>query len=128
MGIFNHPEYCTHGVLGFRCGEGDLEEQNVSASVLYADGKVIRSGRPISFSGRLMVNDTRGALFGPGLTNPKGADIHFVVHSHGKIIKGLTREMTHTFGGGCNNAPEGTGTPGPNTCVDLQFSVHEQGI
>ena len=124
--IFNHPEECDHGVMGFRCGEGDLEEEGVDASVLYADGHVIKWNGVGNFDGNLEMGDTTGALFGPGLTNPQGADIHFVVHSHGPAIRGLTREMTHTFGGGCNNVPEGTGTPGPNTCVDLQFSVHEQ--
>ena len=125
--IFNHPEMCSHGPTeSIRCGEGDLDVPAVNASVLYGDGKVINYKGTGNFNGKLKVDDTTGSLLGPGLINPQGADIHFIVHDHGRIIKGLTREMTHTFGAGCNNAPEGTGTPGPNECVDVQFSVHEQ--
>lgn len=128
--IFNHPEKCTHGVMGFRCGERDLTpfggSSAVGSSVLYADGAVIRGSGGSNFNGFLNVNDASGALFGNGLTNPQGADIHFVVKTHGRIIRGLVSEQISTFGGGCNNAPAGTGTSGPNTCEDLQFVVFEQ--
>ena len=124
--IFNHPENCAHGVGGLRCGEGDLNVASVEASVLYADGQIIRAGGIANYRATRTVGDTSGALFGNGLTNPLGADIHLVVHDHGPVIPGLEFEMTHSFGAGCNNVPPGTGTPGPNTCRDVQFSAHEQ--
>ncbi|MEK6854800.1 MAG: hypothetical protein AABX73_01115 [Nanoarchaeota archaeon] len=128
--IFNYPENCSHPEGAYRCGVGDLElaEENdsVKSSVLYADGTTIRESGRGDFSARLKVGDLGGALFGPGLINPLGADIHLVVRSHGRLIPGLVKEQISTFGGGCNNAPPGTGIPGPNTCEDLQFSVHEQ--
>lgn len=37
-----------------------------------------------------------------GLLNPRGADIHLVVHDHGLL------------------SPDGSG------CLDIQFTVHEQ--
>lgn len=127
--IFNHPERCTHPQGGFRCGERDLAifggSSSVGSSVLYADGSIIDNRGEASFGASLSVGEGKSILFGNGLTNPRGADIHLIVHSHGRLIRGLTHEMTHTFGAGCNNAPNGTGMPGPNTCFDLQFSVHE---
>ena len=128
--IFNYPEYCTHGTGGYRCGEGDLApfggNSSVESSVVHADGDVIDYRGFGHFQGNLMANDASKALFGNGLVHPEGADIHFVVRSHGRVWGSLVREQLNTFGGGCNNAPPGTGMPGPNTCWDAQFSVHEQ--
>ncbi len=128
--IFNHPEKCTHGHLGLRCGGGDLlafgGDPAVGSSVLYADGHVIGGAGKGNYHASLATGDATGALFGNGLTNPLGADIHLVLHSHGPVIPGLVHEQTHSFGAGCNNVPPGTGTPGPNTCEDIQFSAHEQ--
>ena len=127
--IFNNPEKCTHPEGPFRCGPNDLQikggNRNVGSSVLYAAGHAIGTSGRSGFGATLDKGITEGALFGPGLTNPHRADVHLVVRSHGPLIHGLTREMTRTFGAGCNNAPPGTGTPGSNTCRDLQFSVHE---
>ena len=126
--IFNNPENCSHGTGGFRCGEGDLADPSIEPSILYATGQVIGGGVG-SFTASLAMNDTSGCVntlpCNDGLTNPMGADIHLIVRSHGPMLTDLYQEQISTFGGGCNNVPEGTGTPGPNTCVDLQFSVHE---
>jgi len=130
--VFNNPENCSHGTGGFRCGEGDLPpfggDPSVQASVMYADGRIIGSSGNAHYASYLRTGDTAGALFGPGLLNPMTADVHLVVRSHGQLIPTLVGEQLHTFGGGCNNPdiPPGTGTPGHNTCIDLQFAVHEQ--
>lgn len=83
-----------------------------------------------SFGSHLSAGNTKGCQTGlpcgEGLTNPMGADIHLIVRDHGPIIPELLHEQISTFGGGCINAPPGTGKPGPNTCEDLQFSVHEK--
>ena len=112
--IFNHPENCSHGALGLRCGEGDLSEPAVDASVVYGAGHVIGGSGMGTFGGWIGVGDTDGALFGPGLTNPLGADIHFVVHDHGRLSPQQIAEGTHNFG------------PCVPECMDMQFSPHEQ--
>jgi hypothetical protein len=127
--IFNNPELCSHGVPGFsQCGEGDLAlfggDPSIQSSVLYATGHLVGGSGRGNFGAHLAVGDTRGALFGPGLLNPHGAEIHLVVRSHGPAIPGLVNEQIRTFGGGCIDAPEGTGTPGPNVCTDVQGTVH----
>jgi hypothetical protein len=120
--IFNHPELCSHGVLGLRCGEGDLSSSDVQASVLYAAGNVVGGNSKGNFAAHLNVGDVSehgcpsGAichLFGPGLVNPMGADIHLIVHVHGPVDPALMPGEIHSFDI-CN--PE---------CVDLQFSPHE---
>lgn len=128
--IFNKPENCTRGQAPFRCGEGDLGDNNTQPSVMFAAGSVSSANGKASFGGHLSAGDTEGCQTGlpcgEGLTDPMGADIHLIVRDHGPIIPELLHEQISTFGGGCNNAPPGTGEPGPNTCEDLQFSVHEQ--
>ncbi len=127
--IFNTPENCTQGHSGLRCGAGDLGNPATNASVIFAAGSVSSAKGKASFGAHLSVGDTKGCQTGlpcnGGLINPMGADIHLIVRDHGPIIPELLHEQLSTFGGGCNNAPPGTGTPGPNTCKDMQFSAHE---
>ena len=82
---------------------------------------------------RLNEGDTAGSIlptvFGQpaiGLLDAQAAEVHLLIRSHGPKIPGLVDQMISTFNGGCvqaNNAP-GTGTPGSNTCVDMQGTNH----
>lgn len=129
--VFNHPEHCTNGSGTARCGDDDLlmrgGDQKVEGTVLRAAGHVIGGSGVGNYGAKLSVGDTSGVLMsaGPGLTNPQGAEIHLVVRTHGPAIPKLIDEQLSTFGGGCNNVPPGTGTPGPNTCKNLQIAVHK---
>jgi hypothetical protein len=89
--IFNHPEFCSHGAFGLRCGEGDLDVEDVQASVVYGAGHVIGASGKASYGAYLGVGDTSGALFGPGLLYPRSADIHLIVHDHGILFSGADR-------------------------------------
>jgi len=116
--VFNAPQNCTHGESPYRCGPGDLPpyggDGSAEPSVLYATGHVIGASGVGIFGARLAIGDTSGALFGPGLTNPLGADIHLVVHDHGPADPAIVADQIHSFGV-CNLV-----------CTDVQFSVHEQ--
>jgi hypothetical protein len=81
--------------------------------VLYATGHVIGGSGTASYGAHLAVGDTSGALFGPGLTNPLGAEIHLVVHDHGPADPAIVAAEIRSFGV-CNLV-----------CTDVQFSVHE---
>ncbi len=144
--VFNHPEHCMHPTPFSRCGEQDLqippntnltalnatenESMNhilqVNASILFAQGAIVNKHGWIDARDSLSKDSTQGAIFGPGLTNPKGADIHFIIRSHGRLLPGKVKEQLSTFTGGCNNASGGTGVSGNNTCWNVQFSIHEQ--
>ncbi len=121
--VFNHPERCANGHDGLRCGAGDLRAAAVDGSVLWATGAVIRDDGGADFRGYLSTAKTAGALFGPGLVNPLGADVHLVVRSHGPALPEFLYAQLYSFGGGCKNAPPKTG---PNTCQDLQYAAFEQ--
>jgi hypothetical protein len=116
--IFNAPQQCAHGEGPYRCGPGDLPpfggDGSAQPSVLYATGHVIGGTGKADFGAHLAVDDTSGALFGPGLTNPLGADIHLVLHDHGPADRAIVADEIHSFGV-CNPV-----------CTDVQFSVHEQ--
>jgi len=111
--VFNTPSACTSGHFGLHCGPGDLSRPETGASVLYAAGHVIGGDGIGDFGGHLALGDTSGALFGPGLTNSAGADIHLVVHDHGLADPALMPDQIHSFGV-CNPS-----------CTDVQVTVHE---
>src|SRR5436190_9352690 len=116
--IFNEPQNCTHGEAGLRCGPGDLPpyggDDSAVTSLVYAAGHEIGGTGQATFSARLAIGDDSGALFGPGLVNPTGADIHIVVRDHGVLSPVQRSEGIHNFGP-CNPA-----------CTNLQYSPHEQ--
>jgi hypothetical protein len=116
--VFNAPQNCTHGEGPYRCGPGDLPpfggDGSAEPSLLYATGHVIGGSGTARYGAHLAVGDTSGALFGPGLTNPLGADIHLVLHDHGPADPAIVAAEIHSFGV-CNLV-----------CTDVQFSVHEQ--
>jgi hypothetical protein len=107
--IFNNPAAC-----GVACMEDDLGNPAVEASVVFAAGHVLPPTGRGNFAAHIQVGDTTGALFGPGLQNPRTAEIHLVMRSHGAPIPGLVHEQISSFGGGC----------GVNVCEDRQFAVH----
>lgn len=134
MVIFNNPEDCTAP-----CDMDDLANPHAMADVVYASGRVIGGSGKANYAGHRSEGDNSGSIFpdwlglpSPGLIDARKAEIHFIVHSHGPKIPGLTSEMLHSFNAGCGpifdpafpEVPEELGTYGPNTCVDVQFAVH----
>ncbi|MGH2592273.1 MAG: hypothetical protein ACRDGG_02035, partial [Anaerolineae bacterium] len=76
-----------------------------------------------------------GGWFGNGFTNPRGAEIHLVLHDHGPMIPELVANQISTLRGGCTDASvpaayppiaKADGIPGPNTCRLVQFAVFQQ--
>lgn len=114
--IFNEPDACATSP----CGLGDLGVPAVQADVLYAAGRVVGGGNPAEFEARLAPGETDGSIFPllglpvSGLLNPMGAEVHLVVRTHGPAIADLVEQQIGTFNGGCP----------PNTCEDIQFSIH----
>lgn len=81
--IFNDPDACSHPHGTFRCGPGDLPpldgDGSAQPSVIPASAKTIGPNGQSTFGSHIKSGDTEGALFGPGLTEPRGADVHLVV-------------------------------------------------
>lgn len=114
--IFNDPDACTEGVpdLGLRCSEEDLGSPAVAASVLLATGHVVGKNGRGNFGAHLSTGQlTNDVLFGPGLLDPLGAEIHLIVRGHGDPIPGLVKAQISTVDGGCDI----------NTCESQQFAA-----
>jgi hypothetical protein len=118
--IFNEPQNCKGGDahFGARCGPSDLPpyggDDSAVTSIVYAAGHEVGGAGIATFSGRLARGETDGALWGPGLINPTGAEIHLIVHDHGELSPQQRAEGIHNFG------------PCSPACADLQFSPHAQ--
>jgi hypothetical protein len=126
MVVFENPEFCSDNT----CGEDDIFDgtgnllinpdgtfgtPGVNVSVFWADGKVASAAGVGTFTFKIKENNSPGAvLFGPGLTDAEGSEIHFVLRNHGQAIPGLLEEQLTTFEGGCE----------VNQCEDEQFAVH----
>jgi len=112
--IFNNTAACSPP----GCGGDDLAPRGgdpaVQSSVTYGTGHIISTTGNATFALRKNAGDATGANFGPGLTNPMGAEIHLVVRSHGQPIPGMIEEQISTFRGACP----------PNDCVDQQAAIH----
>ena len=137
---FNFPAYCGRP---FFCFDTDIGNPEVAADVLYITGNVVGGSGRANFAGRLAAGDISGSIFNVppqpfplppavGLLNPEGAELHFIVHSHGQKLPEYMPSMIHTYGGGCVDpgAPfiglfiePQWGVPGPNTCESQQFTV-----
>jgi hypothetical protein len=127
--IFNNPEECEHGEGEAACGMGDLFDPAVNIAVMSGGGHVIGNSGRANFAGHLttgqITNEHPHPAFtdGPGLTEPRGAEIHLVVRSHGPVIPGMNHGMFNSFEVGCTPGTSGGFGDGPNECADLQFAV-----
>jgi hypothetical protein len=112
--IFNNPGECTNPIpaIGAACSPDDFGNQDVEGSVLYATGNVVDEDGEGGFAAHLKMGDTGGALFGPGLLDSRGAEIHILVRGHGPVIPAMMPAQIMTVGGGCN------------PCTDAQAAAH----
>ncbi len=121
--VFNNPVYCSS-----TCGEDDIFDENgllivngdgtfgtpgVNVSVVFATGHVVGKNGAGNFGASLQEGNTTGALFGPGLVDAQGAEIHLIVRTHGEPIPGMVNKQISTVDGGC----------GVNVCLDQQFAI-----
>ena len=92
------------------------EDQNpAEASLLWATGTVVGDDGTANFHARLLRRFSLGeVLFGPRLTNAKGAEVHLVVRTHGKVLPDAIAGQVSSFGLGCN--PE---------CANVQAAIHK---
>ena len=106
--VFNTPEGCSDP-----CNGDDLGNPAANASVFWAAGAVIpdSSSGVANFSAHIPEGYPSGqVLFGDGLTDAEGAEVHIVIRTHGQPIDGMLYEQLNYVGGGC----------GINDCFDQQ--------
>jgi hypothetical protein len=124
--VFNNPGECDGG-----CGEPDLFDSDVAAACLYGGGTIVNDEGEATFVNRLPVGEERNScldFFGGtdhALQNPRSAEVHPVVRSHGPRIPGKVDEQRSSYSGGCTDFEEaGTEDLEKGECSDLQFAVH----
>jgi hypothetical protein len=94
-------------------------------SLVYAAGRVVGPDGALDIGAFRAVGDTAGGenFFpfptpNPGLLDPKGAEIHIVIRTHGPALLGdpaaLAAQLS-SFNGGCP----------PNMCGNVQVSIHQ---
>lgn len=120
--IFNRPQYC----VATPCGLGDLpiapgHDPRVQASVAYvtggysdADGTLVQEGSLYRPKNGVRPTET---LFGSGLLDTQGSEIHFVLRGHGPD-PGNPLLAIGSYNAGCSD---------DNPCGDHQVSVHVPG-
>ncbi len=129
MIIFENPELCSDG----QCGSDDIVDSNgklmvnpdgsigtpgVNVSSLWVDGTISDPIGRAAFRIRVEKNQAPGeVLYGPGLTDPIGSEIHFVARTHGERLPGRINEQLSTLAGGCD----------VNQCQNQQYAIHLPG-
>lgn len=138
--VFNEPDECNEGAGG-GCGEPDLFDPDVEASVFFAGGfvtgtdgtanvTVALDAGPIPIGADVVIG--AGSVIGgedscgegvdcdtgivPGLYSACAAEVHMVIRTHGKVIPGETHNMISTFLGQCGVTPN-------NICEDQYFLI-----
>jgi hypothetical protein len=127
--VFNKPENCDVGAAGCD-GDDVVPGTPAMVDVINVGGSLVGGSGKATVAAHQQVGEAGYSVFqqlgapSPGLVYARDAELHLVVRTHGPAIPGLIYEMTHTFAAGCDGFPPVLGTPGPNTCDDLQFAVH----
>jgi len=95
--VFNAPENCSHGEGPYRCGPGDLPpfggDGSAEPSLLVAGSRMVDATGSLNIGARLRIDDTTNAVFGPGLTDPTGADIHLLIQDGGTNVQFSVHEQ-----------------------------------
>lgn len=152
--VFNRPEECSpepsiaiavdgpdNGQGPPSCGEDDLfgvegtVPSPADADILWVSGADVGDSGMVWFPvNTVRTGDPTESIFHKlgfpvsGLTNPMGAEVHLIVRTHGPWMNDLFNwDMFSTFAGGCEDPFDSgglLGREGPNTCEDIQMSIH----
>jgi hypothetical protein len=104
--VFNNPSACATRP----CLAPDLFNPAVQGDFLYGGGNIVGGSGSSGFGGHLPVGDNSGSGhleigtggLAVGLLDPRGAEVHLLVHSHGPAMTGQTlKAQISSFLGGC---------------------------
>ena len=130
--IINNPENCL-GVGG--CDEADVfNNPATNTSVFWATGGIVQGNGVGNFYAKVKVGeisaDPRQHIFGDGLLNPAGAEVHNIIKYHG-LASDDPDELflqTSTLTGLCDEGANAYDLDPPFgvQCFDPQAAVHRQ--
>src|SRR5262249_4471864 len=78
FGIFNNPEQCATDP----CTGADLSNPDVQGSLVNLGGRLVGPDGTAEYAEVRAVGDATNAFLGPGLLNPRGAQIHLACRAH----------------------------------------------
>jgi hypothetical protein len=136
--VFNDPSACATSP----CTDVDLFDPDVMPDALYGAGTVVGGSEQLSIGFHRNAGDNSGSiadLFGMptdangesfGLKDPMGAEIHYVVRSHGPKVPAEMPAQINSFEGGCVTdyfppTDPGDLQLGEGECQDLQFAINQ---
>ncbi len=124
--IFQNPEFCSDG----DCGSDDITDANgqlivnpdgtfgtpgVIVSSLWVSGTISDKNGNASLRINVEKDHAPGELlYGPGLVDPFGSEVHFIARTHGEVIPTMVDFQLSTLSGGCE----------VNACANQQFAIH----
>ena len=116
--IWNNPAACAAV-----CGLEDFGNADVVGSGVNGDGEIADANGNATYAATLVAGDVghHSVIFGPGLTDPIGAEIRLFVRNHGPASADATEllEQLSLVEGGCTEESSETGTgTGTFTCFD----------
>lgn len=126
--LYNEPDHCANPVPygKARCGDSDLFNPNVRASVMLASGKIVGPNGKMFLNACIKKGELTTGLFDmgtqEGLTNPAGAEIQMIIRHHGEAHYDdptLLGSQLSNYLGNC----EVNG--GQATCEDKQQIIHQ---
>jgi hypothetical protein len=135
--VINNPEECN----STPCSVADvLFNQQAQGDFLFGAGHVIGASGQANFGGSLKVGDVSGSgkaeigLPAVGLLDPRGAEVHLALHSHGPALTGqMLQYQISSFLGGCEvflgnefgiaDGPDAVPSS-EGECSTIQASVH----
>ena len=114
---YNAPENCTNPIPGLsNCSIPDSQNFATEPTVLWADAIVVGAngeGEFTSFVGLGTAGAPGEILFGGGLTDVDGAEVHYLTRDKGAVVADRLDEQMSSFFGACDVA----------ACQDLQFAL-----
>lgn len=122
--VFNDPSVCG----GSLCSP-PLHIGASNGGVHFGAGHVVSGRGPTNFAVNLAVGDSSGQIAGPSaLLDPRGAEIHLAIRSHGPAIPGLVDDQIRTVAGACSGDPAALageiGDDGYFKCFEIQAAAH----
>lgn len=112
--VFNAPEACVSSP----CGNADLGDPATGPSLFRLSGGSSDDFGNVLLSG--LINDrdqAASAVFGAGLTNPAGAEMHFVLRDHGIPGRSGFQGERGSYYSGC--------TPDVSRCENKAMAIHD---
>ncbi len=109
---FNYPKHCATTP----CSAADVPNPEVQASLNFGASQIAGEDGTVDFTAYRAVGDLTGVFLGPGLLEPRKAQIHLVVRNHGPASAdpAVLHQQLSMFNGGCP----------PNTCVNAEVAIH----